>query len=207
VVLLDEFEKAHPTVWNLFLPIFDEGRIVDSLGRVIDFRNAVLIMTTNVGARRFQSGVRVGFKVSDGPEVQGVVSFTDVEAEVLKDLRDTFSPELLNRVDDVVIFNALTRDHIRTIVNQRIAETVVVTIDLTPDALEFLVDRSYDPAMGARPVRRTIQRLVANPLSLRVAKDELAPGDRVKVALSKGALTFKKVQRVRGGATRPVETS
>jgi ATP-dependent Clp protease ATP-binding subunit ClpC len=200
VVLLDEFEKAHPTVWNLFLPVFDEGRITDTLSRVVDFRNTVLIMTANVGARRFQTRVRVGFAASDGAEARGAVSFKDVEDEVMSDLRDTFSPELLNRVDEIVIFNALTRDHIRSIVRQRIAETVVVTIELTPDALEFLVDRSYDPAMGARPVRRTIQRYVANPLSLMVAKDELNPGDRVKVGLSKGELTFRTLPRVRGKA-------
>ena len=207
VVLLDEFEKAHPLVWNLFLPIFDEGRITDTLGRVIDFRNTVLIMTTNVGARRFQAGPRVGFASADGAEERGTVSFKDVEDEVLKDLKDTFSPELLNRMDDVVIFNALTRDHIRTIVRQRVAETAVVRVELTRDALEFLVDRSYDPAMGARPVRRAIQRLVANPLSLMAMGDEIAEGDRVKVGLSKGVLTFKKAARVGKRAAPPVEGS
>ncbi|HEX9824929.1 MAG TPA: ATP-dependent Clp protease ATP-binding subunit [Actinomycetota bacterium] len=192
VVLLDEFEKAHPAVWNLFLPIFDNGRITDTLGRVIDFRNTVMIMTTNVGARRFQARTRIGFAAGVDEEAEGTVSFDDVEADVMKDLAATFPPEFLNRVDEVVIFNALTKDAIRRIVRKRIEETVPVDLELTPDALAFLVDESYDPAMGARPVRRAIQRLIANPLSMMAARDEIAEGDRVKASLSKGRLRFTK---------------
>ncbi|HET6777166.1 MAG TPA: ATP-dependent Clp protease ATP-binding subunit [Actinomycetota bacterium] len=192
VVLLDEFEKAHPGVWNLFLPIFDNGRMTDTLGRVIDFRNTVMIMTTNVGSRRFQARTRIGFAAGDTEEAEGKVSFKDVEDEVLEDLKDTFSGEFLNRIDEVIIFNALTKDAIRQIVRQRIDETVPVELDVTEEALEFLVNESYDPAMGARPVRRAIQRQVANPLSLMAARNEIAEGDTVQVALRDGQLTFEK---------------
>jgi ATP-dependent Clp protease ATP-binding subunit ClpC len=191
VVLLDEFEKAHPAVWNLFLPIFDSGRITDALGRVIDFRNTVMILTSNVGARRFQTGVRVGFAAPDSDEESATVSFKDVEDDVQEDVRDTFSPEFLNRIDEVIIFNALTRDHLRKIVRQQLEETVRLDLRLSPKALAFLVEQSYDPAMGARPVRRAIQRLVANPLSLMAAAGALTEGDPVQVSLDGGALSFE----------------
>jgi ATP-dependent Clp protease ATP-binding subunit ClpC len=194
VVLLDEFEKAHPTVWNLFLPIFDNGRMTDALDRVIDFRNTVMIMTTNVGARRFQLRTPVGFATPDTDESPGSVSFQGIEDEVQEDLKNSFSPEFLNRIDEAIIFNALTKDDLRKIVRQQLAEIISIELELTPDALEFLVGQSYDPAMGARPVRRTIQRLVANPLSLMVAGGELDERDRVELSVAGGALRFKKAK-------------
>jgi ATP-dependent Clp protease ATP-binding subunit ClpC len=194
VVLLDEFEKAHPAVWNLFLPIFDTGRITDALGRVIDFRNTVMILTTNVGARRFQLRTPVGFAAPD-TEKPGTVSFKDVEDEVQDDLKDTFSPEFLNRIDEVIIFNALSKEDLRKVVHQQIEETVRLDLELSADALEFLVEQSYDPAMGARPVRRAIQRLVANPLSLMVANGKIGEGEKVAVRLAGESLSFEAILR------------
>jgi ATP-dependent Clp protease ATP-binding subunit ClpC len=188
VVLLDEFEKAHPSVWDLFLPIFDNGRLDDALDRVIDFRNTVVIMTTNVGARRFQARTPIGFAAP------GTASLAHVEEDVLDDLKDTFTPEFLNRIDETIVFNALTKDDIRRIVRRQIEETVRLELDLTPEALDYLVDQSYDPAMGARPVRRAIQRLVANPLSTMVARGELDDRARVQASLANGALTFHPVR-------------
>jgi ATP-dependent Clp protease ATP-binding subunit ClpC len=193
VVLLDEFEKCDPSVWNLFLPIFDDGRMDDALGRTIDFRNTVMIMTSNVGAHRFRGGPPIGIHPeADRAAEEGAVSFEDVEHDVMRDVRDTFRPELLNRIDEIIVFNALTKDHIRRIVHRRVDETAMVHVELSPQALEFLVEESYDPAFGARPVRRAVQKHVANPLSLMSARNEIADGDTVKVDLVDGRLTFKK---------------
>jgi ATP-dependent Clp protease ATP-binding subunit ClpC len=189
VVLLDEFEKAHRSVWDLFLPVFENGRLDDALDRVIDFRNTVVIMTTNVGARRFQARAPIGFSAA------GTGSLADVESDVLDDLKETFTPEFLNRIDETIVFNALTKADIRKIVRQQIEETVRIELELTPEALEYLVDQSYDPAMGARPVRRAIQRLIANPLSLMVARGELDDGAPVQASLVNGELTFHRVRR------------
>ncbi|MBI4261661.1 MAG: ATP-dependent Clp protease ATP-binding subunit, partial [Actinobacteria bacterium] len=192
VVLLDEIEKAHPDVWNLFLPVFDNGRITDTLGRVIDFRNTVVLMTSNVGARRFRAGPPIGFAASEAsgpPELEA----RDVVGDVTRDLHDVFPPEFLNRIDDVLVFEPLTRDHIRQIVRRRIGETAPVRIVPTPEALEHLVEASYDPAMGARPVRRAVQRLVANPLSLLMARAEIGEGDEVEMSLADGGLAFRRI--------------
>jgi ATP-dependent Clp protease ATP-binding subunit ClpC len=199
VVLLDEMEKAHPAVWNVFLQVFDNGRLRDALDRVIDFRNTIIVMTSNVGARRFADRTPIGFTA---PTPDGEVSFADIEDEVREDLEDVFTPEFLNRVDDIIVFHALSRESIRRIVRRRIEEVVLLDLELDDDALEFLADRSYDPAMGARPVRRTVQRLVANPLSLMLANDELAEGDAVRVGVADGHLAFDRVAPDRAGAGR-----
>jgi ATP-dependent Clp protease ATP-binding subunit ClpC len=186
VVLLDEMEKADRVVWNLFLPVFENGTMTDALGQVIDFRNTVIIMTANVGAGRFAES-QVGFGLPDDRR-----ALPDVSADVIRDLSDTFPPELLNRVDEVVVFRPLDRHAIRGIVRRRIEEVGVLDLDLTDAAVEHLVEHSWDPAMGARPVRRAVQRLVANPLSMMMARDEVAEGDTVVVDLADGGLTFTR---------------
>jgi ATP-dependent Clp protease ATP-binding subunit ClpC len=182
VILLDELEKADPAVWYFFLPIFDEGTIEDPLGRTIDFRNTVIIATSNVGSRRFGGSTIPGF----------IVPKTGVSDRVREDAEDLWPPEFLNRFDEILVFNALDKDAIRAIVRQRIREVVLVHVDLDDGAFEYLVGQSYDPAMGARPVRRAIQKLVANPLSVMMANDEIAEGDTVRGAMADGKLVFTK---------------
>lgn len=190
VIVLDELEKADPAVWNLFLPVFDTGLCQDALGRTIDFRNTVIIATSNVGARRFGKQFTVGFGSTQ----------TSVLDAVRDDASETFPPELLNRFDEVVVFDPLTIDSVRTIVRHELVEMITVPLDVADDAVELLAQESFDPAMGARPVRRTIQRLVANPLAVMVAAGEVTDGDRVRVDVRDGALAFEKTP----GAERPL---
>ncbi len=193
IVLLDEIEKAHPQVWQLFLPMLEEGRLTDSLGRVVDFRNTVVIMTSNVGARRIQEAGRAptGFGLGEA----GELSFEEMTREVDKEVRRVFEPEFLNRLDELIVFRPIAKDSLRVIVGNLLREMVPVELALTDEALEFLVERSYEPTMGARPARRAIQRLVGNPLSLMVARGEIAERDTVEVGFADGALSFAKSRK------------
>ena len=187
VVLLDEVEKAHPDVWNTFLQAFEDGRLTDSLGRLVDFRHTVIVMTSNVGARRLQAGAPIGF--SAGRE-DGALTHEEIKGEIDREVRTVFSPEFLNRIDEIVVFGPLPKEALFKIVPALLREMIPVELVLGDEALEFLVEQSYDPAMGARPARRAIQRLVANPLSVLLMSGELAAGEPVAVELADGALTF-----------------
>ncbi len=191
VVLLDEIEKAHPSIWNLFLAVFDNGRMTDGLGRVIDFASTVIIMTSNVGSRFFEDRPPLGYVTAAAAQAQRG-DFSAVEKRVLDELRHTFPPEFLNRVDEVVVFRSLPVEAIHQIVEQQLADTVRFELHFSKKAFEHLVERSYNPAMGARPVRRAIQKEVSNPLSRMVLDGTLALGDPVDVGLSQGALTFRR---------------
>ena len=196
VVLLDEIEKAHPAIWNLFLAVFDNGRMTDGLGRVIDFGSTVIIMTANVGSRFFEDRPPLGY-VSAATAKSRRGDFSAVETRVLDELRHTFPPEFLNRVDEVVVFRALPVEAIHHIVEQQLADTVQFELHFSEKAFEHLVEASYNPAMGARPVRRAIQKEVSNPLSRMVLEGELAVGDQVRVGLAQGRLTFRRHTVVR----------
>ncbi|HZA14622.1 MAG TPA: ATP-dependent chaperone ClpB, partial [Myxococcaceae bacterium] len=169
VVLFDEIEKAHHDVFNVLLQILDEGRLTDSQGRTVDFRNVVLIMTSNVGSQFIQAAMESG----------GLTE--DVKEQVLDALRASFRPEFLNRVDEIVVFEGLRREHIRSIVDiqlQRLRKLLAdkrMDLELTDAATSFLAERGYDPVYGARPLKRAIQRFVQDPLALRILKGEFAP--------------------------------
>jgi ATP-dependent Clp protease ATP-binding subunit ClpC len=190
VVLLDEIEKAHPTIWNLFLAVFDNGRMTDGLGRLIDFRSSVVIMTSNVGSRFFDERPTLGYAPPEAAQREHA-DFSAVERRVLDELRHTFPPEFLNRVDEVVVFRALPIEAINQIVKQQLADTVQFDLHFSKAAFAHLVERSYNPAMGARPVRRAIQREVSNPLSRLVLDGTIAVGDSVTVGFAAGRLTFR----------------
>ncbi len=187
VVLFDEIEKAHPDVFNVLLQILDEGRLTDSQGRTVDFRNAVLIMTSNIGSQYILE--------------MGTQNWEQVETKVLELLRQTFRPEFLNRVDDVIIFRPLSSDDITKIVDlqikrvERLMADRKLTLEVTPAAKQVLVADGYDPVYGARPLKRAIQRLLQNPLALAVLEGQYAEGDRVRVDRAKdGAhLTFERI--------------
>jgi ATP-dependent Clp protease ATP-binding subunit ClpC len=202
VVLLDEVEKAHPDVWNVFLQVFEDGRLTDQAGRLIDFRNAVIVMTSNVGARQIQSSRPVGFIAATAEERE--LSYDDVRREVDKELKRVFSPEFLNRIDEVLVFRPLSKDALRTIIGLLLKEMIPLKLELSDEAREFLVEQSYDPAMGARPARRAIQRLLRNPLSLMLAREEIGEEDVVAVGLTAGALTFAKTAAKVGEDTAAV---
>ncbi|HLB55248.1 MAG TPA: ATP-dependent chaperone ClpB, partial [Gemmatimonadales bacterium] len=190
VVLFDEIEKAHPDVFNVLLQILDDGRLTDGQGRVVDFRNTVLIMTSNAGSPLL---------VEAGPVVSPE-AWQALEERVRAELRNYFRPEFLNRVDDIVVFRPLSREDLDRIVDlqikrleQLLAERQLV-LKLSPEARQLLADRGYDPVYGARPLKRVIQRLVQNPLAMAVLEGEFVPGDTI-VASRDGAedrLTFQR---------------
>src|SRR5579885_1713346 len=194
VVLLDEIEKAHPDVFNILLQVLDEGHLTDNYGRVIDFKNTVVIMTSNVGARDMVKGKTLGFAQPDTR-----ASFERLAEKVKEEINKTFNPEFLNRLDDVIVFHPLTREHIAQIVGillkdvqKRLGEEEL-TLRLTPAATDFLVDRGYDEHFGARPLKRAIQRYVEDPLSEKILVGEFARGDEVEVdvAPDKERLAFR----------------
>jgi ATP-dependent Clp protease ATP-binding subunit ClpC len=194
VVLLDEIEKAHPDVFNILLQVLDEGHLTDNYGRAIDFKNTVVIMTSNVGARDMVQNKSLGFGQSDAK-----ASFDRMSEKVKDEINKTFNPEFLNRLDDVIVFHPLSREHISLIVailarevQKRLGEEEL-TLRLTPAASNFLVDHGYDEHFGARPLKRAIQRYVEDPLSEKILVGEFARGDEIEVdvAPDKERLAFR----------------
>jgi ATP-dependent Clp protease ATP-binding subunit ClpC len=182
VVLLDEIEKAHPDVFNILLQVLDEGHLTDNYGRVIDFKNTVLIMTSNLGARDISKGGGLGFQSADAK-----TSYEIMKDKVRQEIERAFNPEFLNRVDDTIVFHPLTRDEIAKIVHillrdvrDRLAEEGL-TLRLTDDAIEFLVEKGYDEKFGARPLKRSIQRYLEDPLSEKILMAEFSSGDEIEV--------------------------
>jgi ATP-dependent Clp protease ATP-binding subunit ClpC len=190
VVLFDEIEKAHPDVWNSLLQILEEGRLTDGQGHVVDFRNTVLIMTSNLGTRFAQQGGSLGFIRSDGDGDE-----QELRRDIESQLKKTFRPEFLNRVDDVIIFHNLTADHMLRIVDLQMVELAErlqeqkVTLALTEAAREWLAQEGFDPLFGARPLRRALQRYVENPLALQLLSGELEAGALVADA-QEGSIHF-----------------
>src|ERR1700730_1743421 len=184
VLLLDEIEKAHPDVFNILLQILEEGKLTDSQGRKVDFRNTIVIMTSNIGAGAISKNQSLGFPLGDE---QGL-SYDDMKSRVMGELKKVFRPELLNRIDEVIVFHKLAKEEIKSIVDLLLKHlreqmaTHEVTIELTDEAKDLLVDAGYDPAMGARPLRRAIQRLIEDPLADFVLGRTLEPGSTILVA-------------------------
>ena len=182
VVLLDEIEKAHPDVFNILLQVLDEGHLTDNYGRVIDFKNTVVIMTSNVGARDLMSGKSLGFHAADAER-----TFQRMSDTVKEEMGKVFNPEFLNRLDDVIVFHPLDREHIAKIVEILLKETarrVGDHVRLTQGAIDFLVEQGYDQAYGARPLKRAIQRWIEDPLSERILSGDLHSGDDIEVDVS-----------------------
>ena len=189
VILFDEVEKAHPDVFNILLQLLEDGRLTDGHGRTVDFRNTVVIMTSNLGTEEFHRQA-IGFPHKEEADEQRMRTFIDSA------LKQTFRPELLNRIDDIVIFHPLTEEHLKSIVDlllreveQRLAERNI-KIKVSPEAKTWLVKRGYDPVYGARPLRRAIQRYVENPLSTKILQGEFKEGDTIAISLQEGNLSF-----------------
>jgi ATP-dependent Clp protease ATP-binding subunit ClpB len=193
VVLFDEIEKAHPEVLNVLLQLLDDGRLTDGKGRTVDFKNTVVIMTSNLGsAFIIERTVAEGGTVDEGTRRQ-----------VMEALREHFRPEFLNRIDEIIFFHALGREHMKRIIDiqiggltRRLAERKI-HVTLTDAAKEQLVREGYDPAYGARPLKRSIQRRVLDPLAMRVLEGDFLEGDTVVVDAGPDALTFTKQEPVR----------
>ncbi|MBK9167600.1 MAG: ATP-dependent chaperone ClpB [Bryobacterales bacterium] len=193
VVLFDEIEKAHPDVFNALLQILDDGRLTDGQGRTVNFKNAVIIMTSNVGSTDIRESGRIGFSVHAKQ-----TSNEDLRRTVLDALKRTFRPEFLNRIDDVIVFNALEKDQLAQIVElqlgrvRKLVEERGLSLELTPAARDLILNEGYDPAYGARPLRRAIQRLVQDPLALKLLGGEFTAGDTIVADAAGEAIEFRK---------------
>lgn len=191
VVLLDEIEKAHADVFNLLLQVLEEGRLTDSLGRKIDFRNTIIIMTSNVGAEILRKHGSLGFM-----PVKEEVTYEDMKNRLLEEVKRTFKPEFLNRVDDTIVFRSLTKENIYGIVELEIAEVASrlkdkgIEIELSKDAIELLLEKGFDPIYGARPLKRTIQRFLEDPLAEDIISGQSKPGKKIKVTRKDNTLVF-----------------
>jgi ATP-dependent Clp protease ATP-binding subunit ClpB len=186
VVLFDEIEKAHPDVFNVLLQILEDGRLTDGQGRTVDFRNTVLIMTSNLGSQVIQDMVNREFE--------------EVQQAVMGVVQQHFRPEFLNRVDEIIIFKPLSRDQLAKIVDiqlqrleKRLAERRIRLV-VTDAARQLLAERGWDPVYGARPLKRTIQKLLQDQLAMRILAGEFADGDTVEVDAAGGQLVFHKAE-------------
>jgi ATP-dependent Clp protease ATP-binding subunit ClpC len=192
VVLLDEIEKAHPDVFNILLQVLDEGRLTDNYGRVIDFKNTVIIMTSNLGARGITKGGALGFHQADE-----TTAYDSMRGRVKDEIERAFNPEFLNRVDDVIVFHPLNREQISQIVHIMLKEVYGrlaeenLKLRLTDAALAFLVERGYDEKFGARPLRRAIQRYIEDPLSERILAREFPAGEEIEVDVAPSGDIFE----------------
>ncbi len=200
VILLDEIEKAHPDVFNLLLQVFEDGQLTDSLGRRVDFRNTIIIMTSNVGAETVRNSGTLGFvaQKEDG-------TYNGMRDRLLGEVKKAFKPEFINRIDDIIVFRPLSKEHLQEIVKLEVQKVVTrlkdrgIDITLTPEALNFLIDKGYDPLFGARPLRRVIQRYIEDTLSEEIIAGRFKEGTKLNV-VRKGdeTLSFEPMEPVVG---------
>lgn len=194
VVLFDEIEKANPEIFNILLQIMEEGRLTDAQGRVVDFKNTIIIMTSNLGARMIASQGGIGF----GDRKDEGLSYQEIRHRVMEEVKRVFTPEFLNRVDEIIVFRPLKQKEIEQIVELLMRETRSrlkeqgMDIELTPEARSFIAKEGYDPNFGARPLRRAIQRLVEDPLSELILSGAFKEGDRIIVTFEDGKISFTK---------------
>jgi len=192
VVLFDEVEKAHPDVMHLLLQILEEGKITDSLGRKIDFRNTIIIMTSNVGAELLKKQTSLGFGAAKLDE-----SHEGMRDKVMEETKRVFKPEFLNRLDDIIVFHSLQRSDLEHIVDLEVKKVIDrlkakdITLVLESDAKEFLITKGYDPQYGARPMRRAVERYLEDPVAEEILRGSYQPGQELRVVKEGEKLAFK----------------
>jgi ATP-dependent Clp protease ATP-binding subunit ClpC len=200
VVLLDEIEKAHPDIFNILLQVFEDGHLTDGLGNRVNFKNTIIIMTSNIGARFIQKKASLGFQGSDAGAIE-----KNVSEMVLGEVKRTFNPEFINRVDEIIVFEALTDDDLRTItsllvdqLNANLADRRM-KIKVAPEVIDWIIDVTCkDRSYGARPLRRAIQRYVEDPLSEELIRGHLRDGE-VEVYLEGGQIAYRPAGELTGG--------
>jgi ATP-dependent Clp protease ATP-binding subunit ClpC len=199
VVVLDEIEKAHPEVFNILLQILEDGHLTDAKGRRVDFRNTVIIMTSNVGAQQLQRDTSIGFRAGGSEAAQANADYERMKDKVLSELKNTFRPEFLNRIDATVVFRQLTREEIREIVDLLLARIKAqlagqeMELQVTDAAKDAIIAKGYDSAYGARPLRREIQNQIEDPLAERMLQAAFEAGDTIVVdADAEGTLTIER---------------
>jgi ATP-dependent Clp protease ATP-binding subunit ClpC len=204
VILLDEIEKAHPDVFNILLQIFEDGHLTDSQGKRVDFKNTVIIMTSNLGAREIQKNTPMGFKMVNTEDL----SYDEIKVKVMSELKKTFRPEFLNRVDEVIVFHKLQKQQIYNIMDlmmsrvQQQLELQGIIIELKKSAKDLLLEKGYDSTMGARPMRRCIQNLIEDPLSEKIISGEVKAGQKVEVSAKDKKMHFEIKKLSRGSVLK-----
>ncbi len=194
VVLLDEIEKAHPDVFNILLQVLEEGQLQDNLGHTVSFRNTILIMTSNAGAREISHDNAVGFKTTGK-----YLAYEQIKASAMNELRRLFRPEFINRADEIVVFSSLSEEELQRILDillvdmqKRLVEKEI-TIEVSANARKYLIENGYDPKYGARPLRRLIQKEVEDPLAIEILKGRFGPGSKIQLSLRSGSLAFREL--------------
>ena len=189
----DEVEKAHPDVFNILLQVLDDGHITDAQGRKIDFKNTVIIMTSNAGAENIISPKRLGFASANDEQE----NYKFMKDRVMEEVRRLFKPEFLNRIDDIIVFHPLNREHMKEIagimlktIEKRSQAQLHLTLNVTDQAKEFLIEKGYDEKYGARPLRRTIQNLLEDKLAEEILDGSIKEGDTVLIDAADGTLNF-----------------
>ncbi|MFZ5805695.1 MAG: ATP-dependent Clp protease ATP-binding subunit [Verrucomicrobiota bacterium] len=199
VVLFDEIEKAHPDIWNILLQILEDGQITDSFGRKVDFRNTIIIMTSNVGANIIRKNNVMGFSTGGKKDQQ---DYEAVKEKLMEEAKKTFRPEFLNRLDDIIVFHGLTKEHISKIVTLEIEKVSkrlkdkFITATISEKAAEFLIEKGYDPENGARPLRRAVEKYLEDPLAEEIIRGTFKAGDSVLVEAGEDKLEFKVAETV-----------
>ncbi|MFA6216909.1 MAG: ATP-dependent Clp protease ATP-binding subunit [Candidatus Omnitrophota bacterium] len=197
VILLDEIEKAHPDVFNLLLQVLEDGRLTDSFGRKVDFRNSIVIMTSNVGAEVIRRTGSIGFK-----STKEDVTYQDMKHKLLDEVKKTFKPEFLNRVDDTIVFRPLAKEDLVQIVDIEINQVALrlkdqkISLEVTREAKDFLIEKGFDPVFGARPLKRTIQRFLEDPLASEIIAKKLKEGSMVRVVRKNEELVLEEAAQV-----------
>jgi ATP-dependent Clp protease ATP-binding subunit ClpC len=207
VILLDEIEKAHPDVFNILLQIFDDGHLTDAKGRRVDFRNSIIVMTSNIGAELIKRDMTLGFATRSDETKNRQVEYERMKEKVLGELKKTFRPEFLNRITNVVVFHSLSKDQIRQIVELMLVGVTKslaeknIKLEITDAVKDFLGEKGYDPTFGARPLRRVIQTEVEDKLSESLLRGEFNPGDTLTVDHNSEGIIIRAVAGVLSGST------
>ena len=194
VILLDEIEKAHPDIFNILLQVMEDGYLTDAKGQQVNFKNTLIIMTSNIGIEKLNREAQIGF--SRGQNITASQRWAEAKIDISKELSDKLRPEFLNRLDQVIIFNPLKTADIRKIVLLEIEELLErlqnekIALKFSPKAIDHIAKKSFDPMRGARPIRRTLSELVEDPISLKILKNKISQGDTVVINLKNKFLTF-----------------
>ena len=203
VVLFDEIEKAHPDVFNILLQILEDGRVTDSQGKTVDFKNTVIIMTSNVGARLITDKQKsLGFSQNDSQEAAAEADFEKTKELVMGELKALFRPEFLNRVDDIIVFHKLTKNDTQQIARKMLStleqklKDMDIQMSFTDAAIEAVADKGYDPTYGARPLRRVIQNVVEDPISEKMLEGAVTANKTYRCDYAEGKFTFEPVEAV-----------
>ena len=197
VILFDEIEKAHPDVFNILLQLLDDGRMTDSKGRTVNFKNTVIILTSNVGASTIKKQKTLGFSTG-GEKDQEKNDYEKMKENVTEQLRKTFRPEFLNRLDEIIVFHSLNKENIKEIVTlmvgglQKRLDELGIKIEISEEARDFLADTGFDPVYGARPLQRTIRKMIEDSLSEALLKGDISKNDTILVNVKDGKLDFTR---------------